>query len=277
MQWVLCNSRYYDQDCQHTDSRLKALAVNSSQPSGWLWLYAGLIGTGSKHHKGDELPGNGPCLYKSFFLLMDVSGWMFLLVPAHPDSSRQRAIKQLYVYVSLYDILFSMCTQNGTCVTVAVNSVHCCWIMRWACVASCRTHSVSVFADRLSEQCWCHRGGQARQQRNIAASDTTEHCCRVMWVGDPVPDCWTSTLFHWTWQIRTQADLTVLIAADVTMVLFSELNSDNVFHCFTGTCLFNCLALAGDIVYSMQSIDWHRCMWGSDCTGCPVASLLCRM
>ena len=139
MQWVLCNSRYYDQDCQHTDSRLKALAVNSSQPSGWLWLYAGLIGTGSKRHKGDELPGNGPCLYESFFLLMDVSGWMFLLVPAHPDSSRQRAIKQLYVYVSLYDILFSMCTQNGTCVTVAVNSVHCCWIMRRACVASCRT------------------------------------------------------------------------------------------------------------------------------------------
>ena len=43
------------------DCVLKALAVNLSQPSGQLWLYAGLIGsvttiTGSNHRKGDELP-----------------------------------------------------------------------------------------------------------------------------------------------------------------------------------------------------------------------------
>ena len=30
-------------------SRLKALAVNLSQPSGRLWLYAGLIGSNSPH------------------------------------------------------------------------------------------------------------------------------------------------------------------------------------------------------------------------------------
>jgi len=61
-------------------SRSNALAVNLSQPFGRLWLCAGLIGSnnlaGSKHHKVDELPRNGPCcLCESFFfLLMGVSG-----------------------------------------------------------------------------------------------------------------------------------------------------------------------------------------------------------
>jgi len=44
-------------------SWLKALAVNLSQPFGQLWLYAELgltTFTGSKHHKEDELPHNGP-------------------------------------------------------------------------------------------------------------------------------------------------------------------------------------------------------------------------
>jgi len=31
------------------NSRLKALAVNLSQPSGRLWLYAGLIGSSNPH------------------------------------------------------------------------------------------------------------------------------------------------------------------------------------------------------------------------------------
>ena len=40
---------------------------------------------GSKHHKGAELPCNGPCcLCESFFFfLICVSGWLFVLVPAY--------------------------------------------------------------------------------------------------------------------------------------------------------------------------------------------------
>ena len=85
-------------------SRSKVLAVNLSRPSGWLWLYAGLIGSNDpryKHHKEDELTRNGPCcLCKSFFFsLMGVNGWMFLLVPAYPGSPGKKAVKRLCVCV----------------------------------------------------------------------------------------------------------------------------------------------------------------------------------
>ena len=51
-------------------------------------------------HKLTGFPENRPCcLCESFFFLMAASGWMFLLVPAHPGSPRQRAIKWLCVRV----------------------------------------------------------------------------------------------------------------------------------------------------------------------------------
>ena len=54
---------------------------------------------------------------ESFFFLMGVSGWRFLLVPAHPGSHGQRAIKWLYVYyccVVAYIIIFKIQRQKKT-------------------------------------------------------------------------------------------------------------------------------------------------------------------
>ena len=42
---------------------------------------------------------------------VDVGGWVFLLVPAHPGIPRQRAVKQLWVCV---------CVQIGTSVTAVM-------------------------------------------------------------------------------------------------------------------------------------------------------------
>ena len=54
---------------------------------------------GWKHRKADELPHIGPCcLCKSFFFLMGVSGWMFLLVLDHLGSPAQRAVRRLCYY-----------------------------------------------------------------------------------------------------------------------------------------------------------------------------------
>jgi len=47
---------------------------------------------------------------------MGVSGWMFLLVPAHPGSSGQRAVKWLYVCVCVYffiTVLFKTANWHG--------------------------------------------------------------------------------------------------------------------------------------------------------------------
>ena len=82
-------------------SWLKALAVNRSQPSSRLWLCAVLIGltalAGSKHRKGDEFPCSGLCcLCESFFFFL-MGVWVVLLVPAHPGSHWQRAVKTVNV------------------------------------------------------------------------------------------------------------------------------------------------------------------------------------
>ena len=65
---------------------------------------------GSKHRKGSVLLCNGPCcLCESFFLFIGVSGWSFLLVPAHLVSPRERANKWLCVCVCRFDS--HKCTQ----------------------------------------------------------------------------------------------------------------------------------------------------------------------
>jgi len=45
----------------------------------------------------DGLPHSGPCLFESFFF-MGVSGWMFLLVPAHPGSPVQMPLNGCVCY-----------------------------------------------------------------------------------------------------------------------------------------------------------------------------------
>ena len=87
---ILCNSGYCDQDCQH--QYIVGLRHWLYIWVSRLWLYAGLIGS------------NNPCWLKADFVvcvnpffLMDVSGWMFLLVPAYWGCSEQGAIKRLCV------------------------------------------------------------------------------------------------------------------------------------------------------------------------------------
>jgi len=97
MQRVLRNSRYCDQDCCILiHSRLKALAGNLSWPSDRLWLYAGLVRSNNPRWLKADLV---VCVNPS-----STSSWVwvgeYLLVPAHPDRPRQRAIKRACVYFS---------------------------------------------------------------------------------------------------------------------------------------------------------------------------------
>jgi len=58
---------------------------------------------------------------------MGVSGWMFLLVPAHPGSSGQRAVKWLYVCVCVCIslLLYYLKLQIGMVDEVKVETI--CW------------------------------------------------------------------------------------------------------------------------------------------------------
>ena len=80
----ICASHQADFSCMLAQSGLTTLA-------------------GSKHRKGDELSCNRfSCLWESFFfVVMGVSGWMCLLVPAHPGSHGQRAVKWLHAFLCI--------------------------------------------------------------------------------------------------------------------------------------------------------------------------------
>ena len=52
-------------------------------------------------------------IFAFFFLLTDVSGWMFLLVLADPDSPRQRAVKRLCVCVVIQLLWVNVTFMSG--------------------------------------------------------------------------------------------------------------------------------------------------------------------
>ena len=77
---------------------LDSVLYSSPQPEVCVILLihvAGRFCSSIAASQGDELPHSGPCCLCESFLLMGVSGWMFLLIPAHSGSPGQRAINQL--------------------------------------------------------------------------------------------------------------------------------------------------------------------------------------
>jgi len=81
-----------------------------------------LYDDGIKIYFSDELPTQWTLYqYESFFsFLMHVSGWRFLLVPAHPGSPGQTAIKRLCVCLFSALVLF-------------LNDMQVIWLLKMSC------------------------------------------------------------------------------------------------------------------------------------------------